>query len=99
MESTGNKSWSGMDVALYQELCGSRPKQRVPQTREKREENKRKRPSSGCPGHTMKVDATSRGASSLMFVRCVERITQSASVELGHGKPSTARPRPRQCVK
>jgi hypothetical protein len=27
--STGNKSWSGMDVALYQELCGSRQKQRV----------------------------------------------------------------------
>ena len=28
MASTGNKSWSGMDVALYQELCGSRQKQR-----------------------------------------------------------------------
>jgi len=26
----------------------------------------------GCAGHTMMADATSRGASSLMFVRCAE---------------------------
>jgi hypothetical protein len=27
MASTGNKSWSGRDVTLYQELCGSEQKQ------------------------------------------------------------------------
>lgn len=30
MASTGNRSWKGMDVALYQELCGSRPRRRAP---------------------------------------------------------------------
>ena len=29
MASTGNRSWKGMDVSLYQELCGSRPRRRV----------------------------------------------------------------------
>lgn len=30
MASTGNRSWKGMDVSLYQELCGSRPRRKVP---------------------------------------------------------------------
>lgn len=30
MASTGNRSWEGMDVSLYQELCGSRPRRRAP---------------------------------------------------------------------
>ena len=46
MASTGNKAWSGMDVALYQELCGSRQRQRGLQT-EKREVPRGKRPISG----------------------------------------------------
>ena len=50
MASTGKKSWSGMDITLYQELCGSRPKQRTPQPVDRREELKRKRQSSGRPG-------------------------------------------------
>ena len=50
MASTGKKSWSGMDVALYQEICGCRPKPRTPQPVDRREEPKRKRPSSGHPG-------------------------------------------------
>ena len=29
MASTGNRAWTGMDVALYQELCGSRPRRKV----------------------------------------------------------------------
>ena len=29
MSSTGNRAWSGMDMALYQELCGSRPRRKV----------------------------------------------------------------------
>ena len=29
MASTGTRAWPGMDVALYQELCGSRPRRRV----------------------------------------------------------------------
>jgi hypothetical protein len=29
MASTGNRAWPGMDVALYQELCGSRPRRKV----------------------------------------------------------------------
>ena len=28
MASTGNRAWLGMDVALYQELCGSRPRRK-----------------------------------------------------------------------
>ena len=35
MASTGNKTWTGMDVALYQGLCGSRQKLRTPQTERK----------------------------------------------------------------
>ena len=35
MTSTGEKIWSGMDVALYQELCASRQKLRTPQTEKK----------------------------------------------------------------
>ena len=35
MASTGEKIWSGMDVALYQELCASRQKLRTPQTERK----------------------------------------------------------------
>ena len=63
MASTGKKSWSGMDVALCQELCGSRPKQRVPQTGEKRERTSAHlQVAPGCAGHTMKADATSRGS-------------------------------------
>lgn len=46
MASTGNKSWPGMDVTLYQELCGSRQKQRSIPT-ERREMPKGKRPLSG----------------------------------------------------
>ena len=46
MASTGNKSWSGMDVTLYQELCASRQKQRSVPT-ERRETPKGKRPLSG----------------------------------------------------
>ena len=30
MASTGKRSWKGMDVSLYQELCGSRPRRRAP---------------------------------------------------------------------
>ena len=29
MASTGNRSWKGMDVSLYQELCGSRPRRKT----------------------------------------------------------------------
>lgn len=29
MASTGNRAWLGMDVALYQELCGSRPRRKL----------------------------------------------------------------------
>ena len=47
MASTGKKSWSGMDVTLYQEVCGSRPKQRSTPPTDRREEHKRKRPASG----------------------------------------------------
>lgn len=49
MASTGAKSWSGMDVALYQELCASRQKLRTPQM-ERKEVPKGlgvKRPASG----------------------------------------------------
>ena len=35
MATTGVKSWSGVDVALYQELCGSRQKLRTPQMERK----------------------------------------------------------------
>ena len=43
MASIGKKLWSGMDVTLYQELCGSRQKQRSAPT-DKRESAKGKRP-------------------------------------------------------
>ena len=43
-EKMANKTWSGMDVTLYQELCGSRQKQR---SMERRETPKGKRPLSG----------------------------------------------------
>ena len=33
MASTGKKTWTGVDVALYQELCGSRQKLRTPRER------------------------------------------------------------------
>lgn len=37
MASTGNRTWEGMDVTLYQEMCGSRPRRKaqevVPETR------------------------------------------------------------------
>ena len=46
MASTGSKAWAGMDVALYQELCGSRQKQRVGQA-EMREVPRGKQPMSG----------------------------------------------------
>ncbi len=49
MASTGEKTWKGMDVALYQELCGSRQKLRTPQM-ERKESPKgsgMKRPVSG----------------------------------------------------
>ena len=46
MASTGNKAWAGMDVALYQELCGSQQKRRVGQA-ELREGPRGKRPMSG----------------------------------------------------
>ena len=46
MASTGNKSWSGMDVTLYQELCGSRQKQKSAPA-ERKEPPRGKRPLSG----------------------------------------------------
>ena len=47
MAATGNKSWAGMDVALYQEICGSRQKQRTTLKREMTRGAGGKRPASG----------------------------------------------------
>ena len=49
MASTGKKNWAGMNVALYQEHGGSRPKQHAAQVGEKKEDNRRKHPLSGRP--------------------------------------------------
>ena len=47
MASIGRKDWAGMDVALYQEHCASRPRQH-PTIESGRDPARGKRPSSGC---------------------------------------------------
>ena len=83
MASTGNKSWSGMDVALYQELCGSRQKQPL----EKRElpratEGKRPISQGGTTsvGWIMMGPAHTIRASFHTCVSCVGGTTQNATV-------------------
>ena len=102
MASTGKKTWSGTDLTLYQELCGSRPKQRTPQPVEKREELNRKRPSLGRPGYagcTMKGDFASRIASSPHCANVVGATTQNASVEPSWKKPSREDELSRECMR
>ena len=49
MASTGVKVWTGMDVSLYQEHCGTRPKQQRPTLTIRKDEIRGKRPASSRP--------------------------------------------------
>ena len=86
MASTGEKVWSGMDVALYQELCASRQKLRTPLT-ERKEAPKGpggKWSISGwvmCAGSTTTVSAHTLHANSHMHVRYVGETIRNDSAQ------------------